>query len=219
MAFTDTINSGLRRIPAWTIYIAGAVYVGAMFYLALIGRMGPEPINALEREYGETALILLVVGLLVTPLRRWFGINLMKFRRAIGVTAFFIVLAHFLVWAVLDVRELGRIWEEIVKRPYVTVGTLSFLLLIPLVVTSNNLAVRKLGAAGWRRLHKLTYPAAIFAALHYLWLAKGFQIEPILYLTGIAGLVGLRVWWNRGAKNAVTGKSGRESSRSRPDPA
>ncbi len=192
----DRLNSALRRVPAWLIYIVFAAWTGWEFWKALTGA-GPyavEPINVLERTYGEMALKLLVVGLLVTPLRRWFSINLMKFRRAIGVTAFFLVLAHFLVFAVLDVQSLERVWTEIIKRPYVTVGMLSFVGLIPLAMTSNNWSVRKIGAAGWRKLHKLTYPVAVFAAVHYLWLAKGFQLEPVIYTAIIVGLIAWRYW-------------------------
>lgn len=199
MSISQTINGGLRRVPAWTIYIVGAIYAVWEFWRAL-NQIGPylvEPINVLERAYGEIALILMVVGLMVTPLRNWTGLNLIKFRRAIGVTAFFFVLAHFLVFAILDVQSLSRVWTEVVKRPYVTVGMLSFLMLIPLAVTSNNLAVRKLGAASWRQLHRLTYPAALLGALHYLWLVKGFQLEPIIYLLVILGLLALRMRWNR----------------------
>ena len=195
-AMTNTLNSALRRIPAWTIYIVFAIYAVWQFWLALNqqGRYLAEPINELEREYGETALKLIVAGLIVTPLRSFAGINLLKFRRAIGVTAFFLVLAHFLVWAVLDVQSLARVWEEIVKRPYVTVGMAGFVLLIPLALTSNNVSVRKLGAATWRKLHKLTYPAAVLGAVHYLWLVKGFQIEPIIYLLVILALIATRYW-------------------------
>lgn len=194
MTPSQTINGGLRRVPAWTIYIVGAVYAVWQFWLAL-NQVGPylvEPINVLERAYGEVGLILLVAGLLVTPLRKWTGVNLIKFRRAIGVTAFFYILAHFLVFAILDVGSLGRVWTEIVKRPYVTVGMVSFVLMIPLALTSNNRSVRKLGAASWRQLHKLTYPVAILGAVHYLWLVKGFQLEPIIYLLVILGLVAAR---------------------------
>jgi sulfoxide reductase heme-binding subunit YedZ len=195
MDIAGKLNALLRRIPAPTVYIVGAIYAAWHFWLAL-NQIGPylvEPINALERTYGEAGLILLVVGLLVTPLRKWTGVNLIKFRRAIGVTAFFVVLAHFLVWAVLDVQSLGRMWTEIVKRPYVTIGMVSFVLLIPLVATSNNLSVRKLGSATWRKLHKLTYPVALFAALHYLWLAKGFLIEPIAYAVAVGVLLVARL--------------------------
>jgi len=197
MDIVSSLNSGLRRIPTWVIYVAGAAWAAYLFYLGLTGQMGAEPINKLERAYGEVALQLIVLGLAVTPLRRWPGLNLMKFRRAIGVTAFFFVLAHFLVFAVLDVQSLERVWTETIKRPYVTVGMLSFLMLIPLAITSNNLSVRKMGAAVWRKLHKLTYVAGVLGAVHYLWLAKGFQIEPVVYTVIIVGLLLTRVKWAR----------------------
>ena len=197
MTLSQSINGALRTVPAWTIYIVCAVWTAWLFYLALTGGLGVEPINALEREYGELGLQLLVLGLLVTPLRKWTGVNLLKFRRAIGVSAFFLVLAHFSVWAVLDVQSLERVWTEIVKRPYVTVGMASFVLMIPLALTSNNLSVRKLGSAIWRKLHKLTYPIAVLGAVHYLWLARGFQWEPIIYLAIILGLLVARMKWNR----------------------
>ena len=168
MDISGSINGALRRVPAWTIYIVGAAFAVWLFYLGLTGGLGAEPINALEREYGEIGLKLMILGLLVTPLRKWTGVNLMKFRRAIGVTAFFFVLAHFLVFAILDVQSFGRVWTEIVKRPYVTVGMVSFLMLLPLAVTSNNRSVKRLGAASWRQLHKLTYPAAVLGAVHFL---------------------------------------------------
>lgn len=199
MSVVQAVNAGVRRVPAWLVYGIGAAWAGWLFYLGLTGGLGPEPINALERRYGEVALQLMVAGLAITPLRRWLGVNLLKFRRAIGVAAFFFVLAHFLVFAVLDVQSLGRVVEEVIKRPYVTVGMASFVMLIPLAVTSNNMMVRRMGAASWRGLHKLTYPAAILGGVHYLWLVKGFPFEPLLYLAVIGGLLALRVKWQKRA--------------------
>lgn len=194
----DALNSGLCRVPAWTVYIVCTAWVAWLFYLGATNQLGPEPINTLEREYGEIALKLIVIGLLVTPLRRLAGINLLKFRRAIGVSAFFVVVAHLMVWALLDVQTWERVWMEIVKRPYVTVGMIAFVGMIPLAVTSNNLSVRKMGAASWRQLHKLVYPVAVLGAVHYLWLVKGFQIEPIIYIVVILGLIAWRYWPARG---------------------
>ncbi len=192
MSFSQTANGALRRVPAGLIYVLVTVWTIWMFYLAASDQMGPEPINALEREYGELALKLLIASLMVTPLRNWTGINLIKFRRALGVSAFFLVLAHFLVWAILDVQTFSRVWEEIVKRKYVTVGMAAFVLMIPLAATSNNLSIRKIGPLAWRKLHMLTYPVAVLAGVHYLWLVKGFQIEPIIYMAVILGLLGVR---------------------------
>ena len=111
MTVANTINGALRKIPAWPIYWIVAAWTGWMFYLAATGKGGgPEPINWLEREYGEFGLKLLIAGLLITPVRTWTGINLIKFRRAIGVTTCFLILAHFLVWAVLDVQAFERVF-------------------------------------------------------------------------------------------------------------
>lgn len=185
----DTLNRSLRRVPTWLIYVGGTAYAAWLFYLGLTGGLGVEPINALERAYGEVGLYLIVAGLAITPLRKHAGLNLFCFRRAIGVTAFFFVLAHFLVWAVLDVQSVARVWADIIKRPYITVGMLAFVLMIPLAVTSNNLSVRKMGASLWRALHRLTYPIAVLGAVHYLWLVKGFQLKPIIFLGVVVALL------------------------------
>lgn len=208
MDIARTINTAARKVPAPTIYMVGVGWMVYLFYLAAFTRaFGPEPINALERAYGEIGLQLLVVGLLITPLRETFGISLIKFRRAIGVMTFFFILAHFLVFAILDVQSLERVWTEIVKRPYVTVGMISSVALIPLAITSNNYSVRKMGAIAWRRLHWLTYPAAILGALHYVWLAKGFQIEPLVYLAILIGLVAYRYRPKKRSKNQVMSRA------------
>jgi sulfoxide reductase heme-binding subunit YedZ len=187
------LNGALRRLPPWTLYIVGAAWGASLFWLGLTGGLGAEPITELEHRYGELAINLLVAGLAVTPLRRYLGLNLMPFRRAIGVLTFFFVLAHLLVWAVLDVQTVARVWADIVERPYVTIGMAGFLLLLPLGLTSNTWSVRKMGAASWRKLHKLVYPAAVLGALHYVWLAKGFQLEPLIYMAAILGLLALRL--------------------------
>jgi sulfoxide reductase heme-binding subunit YedZ len=195
MNVVDRFNAIAREVPAWPLYGLGAAWAAWYFWLGLSNQLGPEPINVLERAYGLTGLKLLVAGLCVTPLRKYAGINLLKFRRAIGVTAFFFILAHLTVFAVLDVQSLGRVWTEVVKRPYVTVGMLAFVMLIPLAVTSNNLSLRKMGGAAWRRLHVLVYPAAVLGGIHFWWLVKGFQIEPLIYLTIIVAVLALRLRW------------------------
>lgn len=188
------LNRAVRRVPGWTFYVVGALYAVWLFYLGLTGGLGVEPIRALEQEYGAVAIKLILAGLAVTPLRQWLGLNANSWRRAIGVTAFFFVLAHFLVWAALDVQRISAIWADIVKRPYVTIGMLGFACLIPLAVTSNNWAVRRLGPLKWRRLHKLAYPAAVLGAVHFVWLSRGFQIEPLIYLAITLALLAFRFW-------------------------
>ena len=188
----DTINGALRRIPVWLVYLLLALPLPWFFYLGATGGLGVEPIRALERELGAFALKLLVAVLAVTPLRRFAGINLICFRRAIGVMCFVYVLAHLSVWAVLDVQSLERVWADILKRPYITVGMAGFALLLPLALTSNNFSLRRLGPR-WRSLHRLTYPAAILAAVHFLWLVKGLQFEPLIYMGVILALLATRI--------------------------
>jgi len=163
-----------------------------LLYLAQTGGLGREPIKALEHELGEIALQLLIIGLCITPLRKHLGLNLIRFRRTIGLLAFTYVVLHLLVWLVLDVGNMSQIWADIIKRPYITIGMLGFSLLIPLAITSNNWSVRKLGPA-WRKLHKLTYAAVILGGAHYLMLVKTWQAEPLIYMAVILGLLALRL--------------------------
>ncbi|MEL7213591.1 MAG: protein-methionine-sulfoxide reductase heme-binding subunit MsrQ [Pseudomonadota bacterium] len=197
MTLTDRINGAARRLPAWPIYIVGLIPAVWLFYLGATNQLGPEPVKVLEHEYGLIALQLLVGGLAITPLRKYAGVNLLKFRRAIGVLSFLYVTFHLLVWLVLDVQIVSEILKDIYKRPYITIGMVGFLVMLPLALTSNNWSVRKLGAAAWRRLHQLTYAAVILGAVHFVMLSKGFQLEPLLYLAAALGLVALRVKWTR----------------------
>lgn len=187
------LNNAVRRIPVWLLYVLGAAYPVWLFYAGLTGGLGVDPVKVMEHALGERALQLLILGLAVTPLRKHLGLNLIKVRRAIGVIAFFYVFAHLLVWLVLDVQIPSQIWADIVKRPYVTIGMAGFLLMLPLAITSNNWSVRKLGPQAWQRLHRLTYAVCLLGGLHFVWLVKGFQLEPLIYLGVIAGLLALRI--------------------------
>ena len=188
----DWVNRMVRKVPTWLVYIVGLIPVPLFLYLAQTGGLGREPIKALEHELGELALKLLIVGLAITPLRKLVGLNLIKFRRAIGVLTFTYVALHLLVWLVLDVQVLSQIWADILKRPYITIGMLGFLMMIPLVITSNNWSVKRLGA-GWRRLHQLTYLVAILGGIHFIMIAKGIQLEPLIYMAVILGLLAYRL--------------------------
>lgn len=201
----DRLNGLLRRVPVWALWTVGLLPVPVLLYMGSTGGLGREPIKALEHELGKIAIQLVVSGLAVTPLRRFLGINLIRFRRAIGLLAFTYVSLHLLVWLILDVQIWSEIWADIVKRPYVTIGMSAFVLMIPLALTSNNLAVRHLGGS-WRVLHRLTYTVAILGAIHFVWLRKGLQIEPLVYLSIILVLLGLRLLprTRRSAGRAVT---------------
>ena len=191
---TDTLNSLARKIPTWAVYIVCLLPVPWLLYLAQTGGLGREPIKALERELGLIALQLLIIGLTITPLRRLLGLNLLKFRRAFGLLAFTYVTLHLTVWVLLDMSLLwGQMWDDVWKRPYITMGMAGFLALLPLAITSNAASVRKLGAAGWRKLHKLTYLAVILGGIHFIWLVKGIQLEPLIYMAVILSLLAVRL--------------------------
>ncbi len=193
MNLSQSINGALRRVPTWPIYAAGALVPIWWLYLGLTGGLGVEPIEELEHRLGLLALQMLIATLAVTPLRQLTNINLVKFRRALGLLVFYYVSCHLLVWLVLDVQILGEIWKDILKRPYITIGMAGFVLLVPLAITSNNWSIRKLGPQRWRRLHQLGYGAAILGAVHFVMLSKGFQIEPLAYLATVLALLAFRL--------------------------
>jgi sulfoxide reductase heme-binding subunit YedZ len=189
----QTVNGALRRVPTWPVYVLGALPPLWFLWLGLTGGLGVEPIKELEHRLGLLALQMMIATLAVTPLRRFTGISLIRFRRALGLLTFYYIVCHLLVWLVLDVGLLGQIWADIVKRPYITVGMATFLLLVPLAATSTDRAIRRLGPLRWRRLHQLSYVAAILGAVHFVMLSKGFQIEPLAYLGAILVLLALRL--------------------------
>ena len=180
-------------IPAWLVYIVGSTPAIYYFYLAFTNQLGADPLARLEHSLGEWALRFLILGLAITPLMRWANIRLIKYRRSVGLVAFAYIVLHFNVYLILDRQfRWWDIWGDIIMRWYITLGTLGFLLLLPLAITSNNASVRKLGGAKWQKLHKLVYPAALLGAIHYVLLKKTWEVEPIIYFLIIAILVALR---------------------------
>ncbi|MBW6507267.1 MAG: protein-methionine-sulfoxide reductase heme-binding subunit MsrQ [Rhodobacteraceae bacterium] len=195
LPFAPALNGALRRVPPWAVYLAGALPLAWIVWLLFDNGLGVDPVKEIEHRLGKIGLQFIVAGLAVTPLRRWGGLNLMRFRRALGVLAFCYVTLHLAAWLVLDMALLwGQALGDIVKRPYLTLGMAGFAALVPLAATSNDWAVRRLGGARWLRLHRLVYPAAVLGGVHYLWLVKAWPPEPFLYLGAILGLLALRLW-------------------------
>ncbi len=194
MTLAQTINGRLRAVPAWPIYVIGAIPPLWLLWQGLNGHLGADPVKGLERQLGELALQLMVAVLCISPLRRFTGVSLIKFRRALGIMVFVYVALHFLTWVVLD---MGLLWRQmladIVKRPYVTIGMVGLVALIPLAATSNNWSIRRMGPVAWQRLHRLTYLAAVAGAVHYIWLVKAWPIEPFLYAGAILALLAVRM--------------------------
>lgn len=193
MNMIDTINRSARKVPTWPLYILGALVPFWWLYLGFNGGLGVEPIRELEHRLGELGLQVLIATLAVTPLRRFAGLNLIRFRRMLGLLTFYYIVLHLLVWLVLDVQIASQIWADIVKRPYITVGMAGFALMVPLALTSNTWSIRRMGPLAWRRLHRLVYATAILGAVHFVLLVKGWQIEPLLYLGAILILLMLRL--------------------------
>jgi sulfoxide reductase heme-binding subunit YedZ len=189
------LSAVLQRVPVWLVYGVGLIPAAAYFGLGVADRLGADPMRVLEQELGQWALRFLIAGLCVTPLRQLTGVSLMRFRRALGLLAFWYVCLHLLTYMALDQGlDWAAIWADIVKRPYITVGMVSFVVLVPLALTSNNASIRRLGAQGWNRLHKLVYLAAAGGALHYVLLVKSWPLEPLVYAAIVAGLLAYRAY-------------------------
>lgn len=188
----DRINRFMRQVPTWPFYVAAVIPPAWYFYAGVTGQLGVDPVKSMEHKIGLLGLQILIASLCVTPLRRYAGLNLLKFRRALGLIGFFYIFLHLLVWVVLDVQIFSQIIADIYKRPYITIGMGAFVLMIPLAATSYNAAIRKLGR-NWRKLHKLVYPAVLLGGVHFVMLRKGWQIEPLLYLAAVVALLLLRV--------------------------
>jgi sulfoxide reductase heme-binding subunit YedZ len=192
--WTDRANQALKRIPVGPLYAVALVPAAVLLWSAIAGRAGPDPIRALETGLGSYALQFMIASLLVTPLRERTGLNLLRFRRMIGLTAFFYAALHFGAWLVFDrVLQWQAIFADLTKRPYIIVGMAALVILTALAVTSNDRMVARLGAARWRMLHRLAYAAAILIILHYLWLVKAWTFEPLAYAAAVAVLLGYRL--------------------------
>jgi sulfoxide reductase heme-binding subunit YedZ len=177
-----------------TIYLVGMVPAVWTFYLGLTDSLGADPQKTLERTLGLWALRFLIIGLAISPLRQIGGPNLIRWRRAIGLIAFYYAVMHLGVYMLLDQGlDWAAIWADIVKRPFITVGMLAFTLLVPLAVTSNSAMIKRLGGLAWNRLHRLVYIAAALAVLHFVMLVKSWTFELALYVVLIAALLLFRL--------------------------
>jgi sulfoxide reductase heme-binding subunit YedZ len=195
-----------RRPLPW---LTPGIYLGAMAPLASIllrasrGGLSANPIAEVMNELGLTALILLVTSLACTPARHLLGWTWpVRIRRDLGLLAFFYASLHFLTYLLLDqVVDLGAIAADVVERPFITVGFLALLLLLPLALTSTKASIRRLGFERWNRLHHLVYAAGALAVIHFFWRVKVDLSQPLTYGLVLAALLGVRlvVWrWRRG---------------------
>ena len=183
------------------------ILLGGAFSVAGLS-LGANPIEELLHELGRWGLKFLLLTLAVTPLRRWTGWNwLIRFRRMLGLFAFFYILLHFVVYAVLDQSlDLAAIVEDIIKRPYITLGMAGLLMLIPLAATSTRGMMRRLGKR-WQKLHRLVYVIAIVAVWHFYWQVKLDTLDASIYAVILAFLLGTRIYFSRVSRQGQHSKN------------
>ena len=187
----------VRRVLKPVVFVAALGPFLWLVYNAFWGDLGVNPVETITNETGIWTLRLLAASIAITPIRwltKWNPI--INLRRMVGLFAFFYGTVHFMIYFVLD-RSLmfDGLWEDIVKRPYITVGMLAFTILVPLAATSNNAMIRRLGARAWQRLHKLVYVATAAAAIHFVMLVKSWWTpEPAIYATLVTALLIMRLW-------------------------
>ncbi|MBC7796549.1 MAG: sulfoxide reductase heme-binding subunit YedZ [Pyrinomonadaceae bacterium] len=178
------------------LFINALVPLGLLAFDGFRGELGANPIEFVTSTTGFLTLIFLFIGLAITPLRKWLKINdLIKYRRMVGLFAFFYGVLHFITYVWFD-RELnlaktaGDIWQ----RPFIAIGMLSFFLLIPLAVTSTNSMIKRLGGKNWQQLHKLVYVAAIGGVIHFYMIVKSDLTLPLTFAAVLAVLLGYRIY-------------------------
>jgi len=184
----------------WILFSLSLLPLLRLIALGVQDRLTANPIEFITRATGDWTLYFLCLTLTVTPLRRFTGINeLIRFRRMLGLFTFFYASLHFLTFIWFDhFFDLAEMMRDILKRPFITMGFAAFVLLVPLALTSNDLMLRKLGRY-WSALHRLIYPIAILALLHFWWMRAGKNnfAEPLVMGAVVAVLLALRLIWLR----------------------
>ncbi len=196
----DQVMSWLIKPAVFVLCLVPLVFFSFDVYTE---NLSADPVKDATLFTGDWILRFLLITLLITPLRKLTGWSrLLRLRRMLGLYAFFYACLHFLVWFWLDRElQLGDVIEDIIKRPYITVGFSAFVMLIPLAVTSNKFSIRRLKQR-WQKLHKLVYLISGLGILHFLWLVKADVQEPVIYGVILIFLLGIRVWWDRQARAA-----------------
>lgn len=179
------------------LWLALCAPLATLFTAVVMDALGANPAEALIRSLGDWTLRLLILTLAVTPVRQWTGWHaLARYRRNLGVAAFLYATLHWLAYAWLDQGlELDALWQDVLKRPFILVGTLAWLMLVPLAATSFNAAIKALGGRAWQRLHRLSYAIILLGLLHFFWMRAGKNnfAEVAVYAAVVAVLLGWRL--------------------------
>ena len=198
MGMAHDLSRLARRVPEWPLYPIGMIPAAWVAWQALEGRLGPDPVRALENTFGLWGLRFLLASLCITPLMRFARVNLMKFRRPLGLLGFFYAGIHVAVWLVMDLQmRWAEIGTDLTRRPYIVVGAVAFACLIPLALSSSSGAVRRMGPVAWKRLHRLAYLAIPLGAIHLAMQEKVWTVAAVVYPCVAVGLVSLRWVWRR----------------------
>jgi sulfoxide reductase heme-binding subunit YedZ len=180
----------------WTkvaVFASCLVPLGILVREGFTGGLGANPVEFIEHATGDWTLRFLAITLAITPLRKLLSVPLLiRYRRMVGLFAFFYGCLHFSTYLIFDqMLSLGGMWQDVMKRRYITLGFLGFVLLVPLAVTSTAGWIRRLGGRRWRRLHQAIYVTAVAGVIHYYWLVKSDIRQPLLY----AGIIGVLLAW------------------------
>ncbi|MBP2239280.1 sulfoxide reductase heme-binding subunit YedZ [Sinorhizobium kostiense] len=192
MALVPALPKRLHGPSIWAVYALGLVPAALAFYLGATGQLPGNAVKEFEHLLGLWALRFLIATLAITPIRDLFGLNWLRYRRALGLLAFYYVLMHFLAYMLLDqMLRLQAIAADIARRPFITIGMTALVLIIPLALTSNNWSIRRLGPR-WNKLHRLAYVIAAAGAIHFAMAVKVVGPEQMLYLALVAALLAWR---------------------------
>jgi len=191
---------------------------GFLVWRSFTGNLGPNQVETLQHTTGDWTLRFLVITLCITPLRKLLKLrDLIRFRRMLGLFAFFYACLHFLTYLGPDQSfDPAAMWKDVAKRPFITVGFTAFVLLIPLAITSTAGWIRRLGGRRWQWLHRLIYISAICGVIHYYWLVKSAVLRPLTYGAIVAALLLWRLgdWlFRRGRSIAVAQKTENASAK------
>lgn len=188
------------------VFVACLTPFARLLWNIYTNNLGANPTEFITRNTGEWTLIFLCITLAITPVRRMTPLVwLLRLRRMLGLFAFFYVCLHFMTFIWFDhFFDLSEMWRDIVKRPFITVGFIAFVLLVPLAATSNNRMIRLMGGRAWQSLHRVVYGIVLLGLLHFWWMKAGKNdfAEPLLYAAIIAALLGVRVFHAIAAKTA-----------------
>jgi methionine sulfoxide reductase heme-binding subunit len=179
------------------VFLASLVPLAVLIWEALHGGLGANPVQFIEQTTGDWTLRFLIITLAISPLRKILGVpQLIRFRRMLGLYAFFYVCLHFCTYIGFDqMLDFGGMWKDVMKRRYITAGFTAFVLLIPLAVTSTAGWIRRLGGRRWQMLHRAIYISVVAGVIHYFWQVKSDFREPMQY----AAIAGVLLAWRIGA--------------------